>query len=174
MHYWKTGLKNSLLRWGPSIHHWRWSFGYTSPEEQNTTLWHSVREECVSVCAEGGTYTCVSFMHTPQAQRDPVPLQCSILINPALTEWIWQVMYVLGLRWKGSEEREHDSRVNAKPSKRQKQRAAGPLLDRCSLWGHLPSPQPHKATVCHHKSSPHGQKGINTWPRLTLVNVMNF
>lgn len=42
------------------------------------------------------TRVCMSFMHIPQSQRDPVLLLCSILINPALTEWIWQVMYVLG------------------------------------------------------------------------------
>lgn len=50
------------------------------------------------LCVCVGTYMCVChscIYHIPQ--RGPVPLLCSILINPAMTEWTWQVMYVLGL-----------------------------------------------------------------------------
>lgn len=110
--------KEGTLRWDVSIHHWRWSFGYLSPEVPYTATWHSVRLDSVCVSLYTQEYMCAtSFMRIPQAQRDPVALLCSVLINPAMTEWIWQVMYVLVLGWECSEGKEHNSGVNAKTSK---------------------------------------------------------
>lgn len=97
----------------------------------NTTIWHYVRQDCVC----GHLNVCMSFMHIPRPQRDPVPLLCSILINPALTEWTWQVMYVLGLGWEGSEEKEHDSGVNAKPTKRHNTASSRSTLGQVRLVG---------------------------------------
>lgn len=137
----------------------------------NRTTWH-VRQDSVCVC--GHLHVCMSFMHIPQPQRDPVPLLCSILINPVLTEWIWQVMYVLGLGYGVVRREEHDSGVNAKPTQRHNTASSRSTLGQVLLLGS----STNSLTTQSHRLSPqiwpHGQKQRNTWPRLSLVNVMIF
>lgn len=74
---------------------------YMSPKVQQLGNM-SDRTACVGMSvndtrAHTHSYMCVPFTHAAQSQRDPVPLLCSILINPAMTERVWQVMYVLRL-----------------------------------------------------------------------------
>lgn len=115
------------------------------------------------VCVGPLTHVHVIHAHTTTL-RDAAPLLCSMLINPAMTEWIWQVMHLIRPGWK---RRNMAAGLLPTPTNGITQRAAGPLLDRCSFWGHPPTPLPHKATVCQHKSDPRGQKQRNTWPQLT-------
>ena len=149
-----TFKKQGMLRWDLSIHHWRWSFGYLSPgvnEHNNLALCQTGL--CVCVCVGGGgshLNMCMSFMHIPQPKRDPGPLLCGILINPVMTEWIWQVMYVLGLGWEGSEEKEHDSGVNAKPTKRHNTVSSRSTLGQVLVVGSLAN----SLTTQSHRLSP--------------------
>lgn len=105
-------------------------------------------DRTVWVC--GHLHVCMSFMHIPRPQRDPVPLLCSILINPVVTEWIWQVMYVLGLGWEGRGGKEHDSGVNAKPTKRHNTASSRSTLGQVLLVG---SPT-NSLTTQSHRLSP--------------------
>lgn len=113
------------------------------------------RTTCVCVC--GRLHMCMSFMHMTKPQRDPVPKLCSVLINPVMTEWIWQVMYVLGLGREGSEEKEHDNGVNAKPPKRHSTVSRRSTLGQVLLVG---SPA-NSLTTQSHRLSPQIRP---TWP----------
>lgn len=106
------------------------------PRWFNTTTWHYVKVcacvyLCVNVCA------CASSMHAHCPRRDPVASLCTVLINPVMTEWIWQVVCVSGLGWKV---RRGNMAAGSLPNppKGKTQRAADPFQDRCSVWGSSP------------------------------------
>lgn len=77
---------------------------------------------CVCACV------CHFYIHHVP-QRDPVASLCSVLINPVMTEWIWQVGCVFGPGWKV---RWGNTTVGLMPNP---PRAKDPFLDRCSVWG---------------------------------------
>lgn len=104
----------------------------------NPTTWHHVSSvrECVCVC------TCVSSMRAHCPRRDPVASLCTVLINPAMTEWIWRVVCVSpgwGERWGGGTQQR--GRL-PNPPKGKPQRAADPFLDR---WEGGSFPDSHTA-----------------------------
>lgn len=121
--------KKGMLRWDLSIYHQRWFHVPWGDWTQQPS--HRALRAC------GHLHVCMSFMRVPQPSSAAVPLVCSILINPMMTEWLWQVMYVLGLGWEVVRREEHDSGVNAKPTQRHNTASSRSTLGQVLLLGSL-------------------------------------
>lgn len=144
--------KKGMWRWNVTIHHCRLSFGYLSLRWLNTTTWHYVGQDIAYayVCMCG--FTRVPVIHASStAPKGSSGFVCSGLINPMMTEGVWQFVYAFGLGWKV---KWRNMRMGLMPNP-----PKGKRISSRSPFGqvlHVGSSANSLVTVCRHKSETYG------------------